>query len=280
VIRGALRKWLASSAIAGSIVAVAVVVITSSATATLHSSQGKPHLSERQVLGIALRAAVRAGDRKPTLIQHGEGTRYEANLAASGDLVPGRRWSYLIVERGHFVFKNASRPAGARAPSGSVLTLVVDASTRQITDTGLSNRYPRLGELGSVSTDLRRRGQSAAEASCVGLTRQEQRAAAKIVVIGRMLSGSSTMVGNRQVLLSPARMRVRRYLKGSGPQTVEVRTGVRMSRGQIQTEEDGIMPSAGQRWEILSSSQQMPLQTSMCIGSRQLPPARGPSSRT
>jgi hypothetical protein len=279
MISGALRKWLAGSTIAGSIVAVAAVVITSSATATPHPSQGKPHLSERQVLGIALKAAAQAGDRKPTLIQHSEGTRYEANLVASGDLVPGRRWSYLIAERGHFAFKNASRPAGARAPSGSVLTLVVDASTRQVTDTGLSNRYPHLGELGSARTDLRRHGQSAAAASCVGLTRREQQAAAKVVVTGRMLSGRSTTVGNRHVLLSPARVRVSRYLKGSGPQTVEVRTGVRLSRGQIQTEEDGIMPSEGQRWEILSSSRQMPLQTSICSGSRQLAPARGTSSR-
>jgi hypothetical protein len=87
------------------------------------------------------------------------------------------------------------------------------------------------------------------------------------------------MVGNRHVLLSPARMRASRYLKGSGPQTVDVRTGVRLIRGQIQTEEDGVMPSAGQRWEILSSSRQMPLQTSVCIGSRQLAPTHGTSSR-
>jgi hypothetical protein len=279
MIRSALRDWLAGSAIVGSIVAFAVVAITSSASATLHSSQGKPHLSERQVLGIALKVAAQAGDRKPTLIQHAERTRHEANLVASGDLVPGRRWSYLIAERGHFVFKNASRPAGARAPSGSVLTLVVDASTRQVTDTGLSNRYPHLSDLGPVRTDLRRQAQSAAEASCVGLNRQQQRAAAKVIVIGRMLSGRSTMVGKREVLLSPARMRASRYVKGAGPQTVKVQTGVRLSRGQIQTEEDGIMPSAGQRWEILSSSRQMPLRTSICIGSGQLAPTRGSSSR-
>lgn len=110
----------------------------------------------------------------------------------------------------------------------------------------------------------------AAQASCVGLTRQEQRTAATVIVIGRMLPGPVTMVGGRRVLLSPARMQVRRYLKGSGPRALEVQTGARMSHGQISMAEDGILPSAGQRWEIFSSSRRTPLQTSICLGSRQL----------
>jgi hypothetical protein len=37
-----------------------------------------------------------------------------------------------------------------------VITLVVDAATGQVTDSGVSNRYPPLARLGKVTTDLRR----------------------------------------------------------------------------------------------------------------------------
>jgi hypothetical protein len=102
------------------------------------------------------------------------------------------------------------------------------------------------------------------------LTPRQQLAAAKVIVVGRMLRGHWTRIGGQRVLLSPARMRVQRYVKGSGPRTVEVQTGVRLVNRQIQFEEDGILPSAGQRWEIFSSSRSAPLQTSVCLGSRRL----------
>jgi hypothetical protein len=87
------------------------------------------------------------------LIQHSAGTRAEANLVASGDLVPGTQTSYLIAERGHFVLNDAPIPPGAHAPSGSVLTLIVNAATGQITDLGVSNTCPDLAKLGPVTTD-------------------------------------------------------------------------------------------------------------------------------
>jgi hypothetical protein len=92
-----------------------------------------------------------------------------------------------------------------------------------------------------------------------------------VIVIGRMASGQSRLINHRRVLLSPASMHASRYLKGSGPRTVKVQTGVRVRNGQIQMSEDGILPSAGQRWEILSSSTRTPLQSSTCLGSRRLP---------
>jgi hypothetical protein len=160
--------------------------VSRAATASSRFSRGKPQLTQRRILRIAETAAERAGDPKPTLIEHSEGARQNANLVDSGDMVLGRQWSYLIAERGHFVFNDAPRPAGARAPSGSVLTLIVDASRGQITDAGLSNRYPHLAQLGPVHTDLRLAPEGA-EASCVGLTRPEQRGAAKVIAVGRML---------------------------------------------------------------------------------------------
>jgi hypothetical protein len=113
----------------------------------------KPRLAERRIRKIAQAAAARAGDPHPTLIQHSEGTRFEANRIASGDLVFNWQWSYLIAERGHFVSNRA--PPGAKPPSGTV-TLVVDAATGQGTDSGISDRYPHLATLGPVTTDLRR----------------------------------------------------------------------------------------------------------------------------
>jgi hypothetical protein len=106
---------------------------------------------------IARRAAAQAGDPTPALIQHSAGTRHRANIVASGDRVPGKRWSYLIAERGSFVLRDVSVPPGAPAPRGTVLTIVVDAATGAPTDIGVSDHYPDLAALGTVTTDLRGR---------------------------------------------------------------------------------------------------------------------------
>jgi hypothetical protein len=145
------RRLLAGTTTIG--LAVAGVAIASSSAASSQTANARPHLSECRILRIAETAAARTGDPLPSLIEHSEGTRYKVNLVASGDIVPGRQWSYLIAEQGHFVLKNASRPPGARAPRGSVLTLVVDASTAQTTDVGVSHRYPHLTTLGHVTED-------------------------------------------------------------------------------------------------------------------------------
>ncbi len=155
--------------------------------------------------------------------------------------------------------------------AGSIAAVGAKIITLSATATATSGRSRGRPHL----TDPRR-GQSATEASCVGLTQPEQRAAAKVIVIGRMLPGPAAHFQNHQVLLFPARMRVSRYLKGSGPRTVEVQTGVRLSSGQIQMQEDGILPSAGERWEILSSSRQMPLLSSICLGSRRSTSSQSP----
>ena len=129
-------------------------VASTSVTVLAFRGGPMPQLSEARILTLAQTAAARGGDPNPTLIQHGEGTRFDANLVDSGDLVFDWRWSYLIAEKGHFVFTDASGPAGAQPLRGSVITLVVDASTGQVTDSGISDRYPRLAMLGSVITDL------------------------------------------------------------------------------------------------------------------------------
>ncbi len=115
----------------------------------------RPTLSERRILTLAEQAASRSGDPNPTLIQHVAGTRFDAVYISSGALIFEYSWSYLIAVRGHFIDKYASGPAGSKPPTGTVITLVVDERTRQVTDGGIGNRYPPLAKLGPVTTDLR-----------------------------------------------------------------------------------------------------------------------------
>lgn len=128
----------------------------------------RPSLSERRILRLAERAARGSGDSHPSLIQHAMGTRFYAVLIGSGDLVFEWNWSYLIAARGHFKAVNASYPAGAKPPTGTVLTLVVDARTGRVTDGGIGRRYPPLAKLGHITTDLRA-GRGSAGASRVGI---------------------------------------------------------------------------------------------------------------
>jgi hypothetical protein len=113
----------------------------------------EPRLGRHTILALALKAAAADGDPSPRLIQHAEGTRFEAVLISSGDLVFAWNWSVLIAVRGHFIAKGAPIPPGAKPPTGTVLTLVVDAATGQVADFGIGNRYPPLAKLGPVTSD-------------------------------------------------------------------------------------------------------------------------------
>jgi hypothetical protein len=115
----------------------------------------RPSLSEQQILSMAEGAAHRSGNPMPTLIQHVIGTRFDAVRISSGDLVFEWNWSYLIAIRGRFSAIYASYPAGVTPPTGTVMTLVVDARTGHVTDSGVSERYPPLATLGPVTTDFR-----------------------------------------------------------------------------------------------------------------------------
>lgn len=114
----------------------------------------RPTLSEARILTLAERSARGDGDPNPTLIQHAAGTRFEAVRISSGDLVFEWNWSYLVAIRGHFTADGAPIAAGAKPPTGTVITLVLDARTGHVTDFGISDRYPTLAQLGPVTTDL------------------------------------------------------------------------------------------------------------------------------
>jgi hypothetical protein len=142
--RGLPRVVIGAAVVAG------VVALSQAAAATSPTT-----LTEGQILRIALRAAAGNGDPRPTLIQHSEGTRAEANHLASGGYFGGSARSILIAERGRFIAYGASIPAGAALPRGTVITIIVNASTGRVTDGGISYRYPELAQLGRVTTDFR-----------------------------------------------------------------------------------------------------------------------------
>lgn len=114
-----------------------------------------------------------------------------------------------------------------------------------------------------------RRTSVSSSASCVASNSSQQFAAAKAVFDGVILPGPVAPSASG-ALLSPARVRVERYLKGHGPAVVSVQTGM-SAKGQVTSEaEDGISPGAGQRWRIYATGTQQPYPTSICAGSRLL----------
>ncbi len=94
---------------------------------------------------------------------------------------------------------------------------------------------------------------------------------AQVAFNGVMLPGPAVSTGQGDVLTSPARVRVVRYLKGGGPRVVTVLTGVRRAAGSdVISAEDGIEAVAGQRWRIYATTSTMPYDTSVCSGSAPL----------
>ena len=122
----------------------------------------------------------------------------------------------------------------------------------------------------ALSTSVAPARHTAVAASCVGLSPAQELATARLVFFGRMLPGASTELGGRQVLGSPATVRVLRYLKGSGPRRVKVRTAATITNRGVTVAEDGIEPQVGEIWKIYAGSRRQPIDTSICGGSRRV----------
>ncbi len=133
--------------------AVGTIVLAVGGTfgATRLVSSASAGVPPSQLDQIALAAAAEYGEQAPSAITYVATTRQEANTADFGGVVDSNQPSYLIVEHGHFSDPAALPPGSTAAPpSGSVLTLVVDAQTGQILDTGIMSGEPNMASLGAV----------------------------------------------------------------------------------------------------------------------------------
>ncbi len=102
-----------------------------------------------------------------------------------------------------------------------------------------------------------------ASAACAPLTRKE-RLAAPVIVEGTFTAGPTAEDG---VLVSPAALEVRRYVKGEGPAVVKVTTR-ELGGGSVGAE--GIDPKAGETWRVYAERRGEVLATSVCEGSHRL----------
>ena len=103
---------------------------------------------------------------------------------------------------------------------------------------------------------------AAAEASCIAISRAEQRARADVIFDGVAVE-APTATGVQ-------RFRVTRYLKGRGPAVVRVSTGnIRRADWTGSVTSVSVVAARGQRWRIFGrGSARNVLHTSVCDGSR------------
>jgi hypothetical protein len=94
---------------------------------------------------LASRAAKANGDADPEWMTAVLTTHAKALTSATpGDIVPGSGEArvYLVTMRGRFTAYESSPPPGAALPTGTYLSLVVDAGTFRVLDFGLSPTPP------------------------------------------------------------------------------------------------------------------------------------------
>jgi hypothetical protein len=96
---------------------------------------------------IALTAAAANGEMHPVSMEFVATTRKNAQ-ALTGEGVPENNASYLVQIRGNFTGYNASIPPHKKIPTGSYLTLTVDAATGFVSDVGLTATAVSLPALG------------------------------------------------------------------------------------------------------------------------------------
>jgi ABC-type glycerol-3-phosphate transport system substrate-binding protein len=118
-------------------------------TTAAQTTTGAP-LGAAKIKQIALEFAASMGDPNPTAIEYVQGSRQQVVFAFSKDEVLDNTEVDAIVMHGRFMSKNAPVPAEGSPPSGSVLIMVVNATTGELTDIGIQQQSPNLNAFGPV----------------------------------------------------------------------------------------------------------------------------------
>jgi hypothetical protein len=158
-------RALRAAAVATGLVVAGCAAPTSGAGSPLPASavaasgipaSGIPASAVARLTVIADRVAKADGDPHPSWATAVLTTHAKALTSATpGDFVPGSGGVpvFLVTMRGRFVAYDASVPSGAALPTGTYLSLVVDAKTFQELDFGLSPKAPPVSpaDLGPVT---------------------------------------------------------------------------------------------------------------------------------
>jgi hypothetical protein len=122
---------------------------STSVTASLHPAEAKPGQpvpasAVHRLTAIADRAVTLNGAHPVAWATAVVTTHAKAlSSATPGDATPGANTIvYLVTIKGHFVCNLCTGPPGSRAPTGTYLSLVVNARTFEGTDSGIGPKPP------------------------------------------------------------------------------------------------------------------------------------------
>jgi hypothetical protein len=138
-------QGLARAVLAGAVATASVLAAVGCGRTSAAAGAPVPASAIARLTAMAHRAATINGDPAPAWITAVLTTRASALTSATpGDYVPGSAHVkvFLITMRGRFTAREASRPPGAKAPTGRYLSLVVDTRTFESLDFGIGPKPP------------------------------------------------------------------------------------------------------------------------------------------
>jgi len=138
---------------AGSCAAAALAGLVLAGCASAHNSGSAGPVPGSPVPGSAIRRLTAIVDQfvkvngavAPAWVSVVVTTHEKALTSATpGDTVPGNEHTivYLVTMKGHFIANMASKPYGAKIPTGSYASIVLNAKTFQMMDFGVSPKPP------------------------------------------------------------------------------------------------------------------------------------------
>jgi hypothetical protein len=147
------RLTLGSTGVAAIATAAALIFAATGSEATPTGP-----MTSAQIKSLVMTDAARMGDGTPTDISYSAPVTRNAANAASGDgaIIGGADGTasgyILVVAHGHFTAYDAMTPPGDNNyPTGKVMTMVVDATTGDVTDGGIQNSTPDMSAIGPVT---------------------------------------------------------------------------------------------------------------------------------